>query len=193
LKRLPNILTISRIVLSPVFLFLFLSENEIMRGLSIVVFTFAALTDFFDGYLARKWEADSEFGNFVDPLADKILTFTGFFAFSYLRPDIFPYWIFFIIIGRDILITGMRMLFKRQGKSLKTSYSAKLKTAVQLVFIYISLVSFLAIAIPVLSEFATTYLFNSGVLYWMYIFVMIFTVYTAIEYIIRNNTSYSRE
>lgn len=150
------------------------------------MFTVAALTDFFDGYLARKYKADSEIGNFLDPLADKILTFSGFFAFSYLRPDIFPYWMLLVIIGRDLFITWLRIIAKRNNHTLETSFTAKLKTAVQMVFIYIGLVSFLGLTIPFTASFILEYLFDSSVLYWIYFIVMLFTAYTGLEYLLKN-------
>jgi len=192
LSKLPNLLTILRIILTPVFLILILSENEYLRILALVVFTIAALTDFFDGYLARQLEADSDFGNFLDPLADKILTFSGFLAFSLLDPLVFPWWILAVIIGRDIFITLMRLLSKSNNKVLITSNSAKLKTAVQMVFIYIALIAFIALSFNSLSELTTIYLFDSGALYYMYLTVMIFTIYTAIEYVIKNKGIFSR-
>lgn len=193
MNNIPNILTILRIILSPIFLVLFFSEHLVLRSLSVVVFTIAALTDFFDGYLARKYKARSEFGNFLDPLADKILTFSGFFAFSYLRPDLFPWWALGVIIGRDFLITGLRILAKRNAKSLETSTSAKLKTAVQMVFIYIGLLSFLGLTIPLYADYFMTYLFESSVLFWLYMIVMMFTAYTGIEYLLKNKHIFRKD
>lgn len=192
MSKLPNILTISRIILTPVFLILILSENEYMRILALVVFTIAALTDFFDGYLARQLDADSDFGNFLDPLADKILTFSGFLAFSLLDPHVFPWWILALIIGRDVFITLLRMIAKRNNKVLQTSNSAKLKTAVQMVFIYIGLVAFIALSFKSLNEITSAWLFESGALYFLYLGVMLFTVYTALEYVVKNKDIFSR-
>lgn len=186
LKRIPNILTASRILLAPVFLLLFLSDQQYLRLLSVVVYSFAALTDYLDGYLARVLKADSELGNFIDPLADKILTFTGFFAFSWLNPDVFPWWILFVIMGRDALITLLRIYSNRNGKSLETSKTAKLKTAVQLIFIYLGLLAFVMISFPGLESFAQVWLFDSGLLFYSYLVVMIITIYTGIEYIMHN-------
>ena len=75
---LPNQLTILRIVLSPVFLFLFLSHDPLMKQISVCVFIIASLSDWYDGWLARKFNYISEWGKFMDPLADKILVSTAF-------------------------------------------------------------------------------------------------------------------
>lgn len=186
MNKIPNILTILRIILSPLFLVLFFSDHLAYRSISLIVFTIAALTDYFDGYFARKFKARSEFGNFLDPLADKILTFSGFFALSYLRPDIFPWWAFGIIVSRDFIITGFRLLAKSKKKHMKTSISAKIKTATQMIFIYIGLLSFLGLTIPLTSSFFNNYLFQTYLLLWIYIGVVLLTTFTAFEYIFKN-------
>ena len=79
---LPNQLTILRIVLTPVFLYLFISDDLLMKQISLVVFLVAALSDWYDGWLARKFNYITEWGKFMDPLADKILTSAAFIGFS---------------------------------------------------------------------------------------------------------------
>lgn len=185
-KRIPNILTISRIILAPVVVVLFLQEDWLMRIAAIVLFSVAAITDYLDGYLARLWKVDSDFGNFMDPLADKVLTFLAFATLSMIDAGMFPWWVFGLIVGRDVLITFMRTRARKRGFSMKTSYSAKLKTAIQLIFLYIALLAFTLVLFPSVSGLIQTWLMNSGALSWLYYGVMAFTVYTGLEYLNQN-------
>lgn len=186
LKRIPNLLTLIRIMLAPVFLILFLQEDWIMRLAAVVVFTVAAITDYLDGYLARLLQAHSAFGNFMDPLADKVLTFLGFASLSILNAELFPWWAFTLIVGRDVFVTWMRTLANKRGKAMQTSYTAKLKTAIQLIFLYIALLGFTLLMIPLTKDFMALWLFESGLLTWLYLGVMAFTVYTGLQYIYNN-------
>ena len=135
---LPNQLTVLRIVLTPVFLILFLSADPLLKQISLIVFIIAALTDWYDGWLARKFNYITDWGKFWDPLADKILTSAAFLGFVYQR--IIPLWMVIIIIVRDFLITGLRAYADYKGHSFPTSYYAKVKTFVQLTFLYYLLI-----------------------------------------------------
>lgn len=185
-KRIPNILTLSRIILAPVVVVLFLQEDWLMRIAAIVLFSVAAITDYLDGYLARLWKVDSDFGNFMDPLADKVLTFLAFATLSMIDAGMFPWWVFGLIVGRDVLITFMRTRARKRGFSMKTSYTAKLKTAIQLIFLYIALLSFTLVLFPSVSGFIQTWLLDTSALSWLYYGVMAFTVYTGLEYLSQN-------
>ncbi len=137
---LPNQLTILRIVLTPVFLVLFLSDDPLLKQISLIVFIIAALTDWYDGWLARKFNYITDWGKFWDPLADKILTSAAFLGFVYVK--IVPLWMVIIIIVRDFLITGLRAYADYKGHSFPTSYYAKVKTFVQLTFLYYLLIAY---------------------------------------------------
>ncbi len=186
LKRIPNLLTLIRIMLAPVFLILFLQEDWMMRLAAVLVFTVAAITDYLDGYLARVLQAHSAFGNFMDPLADKVLTFLGFASLSVLNAELFPWWVFAFIVGRDVFVTYMRTLANKRGKAMATSYTAKLKTAIQLIFLYVALLSFTLLMLPATQAFFQGWFFDSGLLTWLYYGVMLFTVYTGFQYIYNN-------
>ncbi len=117
MQRIPNILSTLRIVLAPIFLFMYIQDEVVWRSLSIAVFAVAVVTDFFDGYIARMYGAQTSYGVFLDPLADKILTFAGFICLPFIDADQFPWWAVGIIVFRDLLVTGMRMLanYSRHG------------------------------------------------------------------------------
>src|SRR5690554_7084168 len=91
-RNVPNILSTIRILLAPVFFYMYLQDELVWRSLSIAVFAIAAVTDFFDGYIARTYNVESPSGVFLDPLADKILTFAGFICLPFVDPVQFPWW-----------------------------------------------------------------------------------------------------
>ncbi len=139
--NLPNILTMMRIALVPIFLWLLLSKSPSYRLGALAVFLLAAITDFFDGYLARKWNQDTKLGRFLDPLADKALVLATLIVFLYLDPQI-PLWMVLTILGRDMLVTGMRWLAIRKGMEIRTTRLAKAKTAFQMISIVLILMIF---------------------------------------------------
>jgi len=138
---LPNQLTVLRIILSPIFLYLFLSGNELLQQISLGVFLIAAFTDWYDGWLARKYNFITAWGKFWDPLADKILTATAFVGFVYL--DVLPFWMVLLILLRDFIITGFRGYTDYIGVNFITSWYGKVKTFFQMAFIYYLLIVYI--------------------------------------------------
>jgi len=130
---LPNLLTLSRIILSPVYMILFLIENPYSRLAATIVFLVAALTDLLDGYLARKRGITTGFGKFMDPLADKILVSTAFITFVNLGYA--KTWMITTIIVREFIITGLRSLAAYKGMIITPSFVAQWKTAMQMIVI----------------------------------------------------------
>ena len=126
----PNFLTILRICLTPLFMVLLFAEVWYWKSLAFVVFSAAALTDFYDGKLARSRNNVTAFGRFLDPLADKILVTSALIAFVWGR--MVHFWLVVPIIVRDIVITGLRLYSIYHGRQMATSRLAKWKTAVQL-------------------------------------------------------------
>jgi CDP-diacylglycerol---glycerol-3-phosphate 3-phosphatidyltransferase len=131
---LPNQLTVLRIILTPIFLYLFLLEDPLYKQISAVVFILAALTDWYDGWLARKFNYITAWGKFWDPLADKILTSSAFLGLAIL--DIIPLWMVILILIRDITVTTLRAYADYKNLSFPTSVYAKWKTFVQMAFLY---------------------------------------------------------
>ncbi len=137
-KKIPNILTVLRILLVPFFLYCLIQDEGYYKLVAFGIFIFSSITDFFDGYLARKLSAESEFGKMLDPLADKVLVIAALSAFVYLDNQI-PVWMVVAIASRDLLITLIRMLAQKEGIPIKTSSFAKAKTAFQMISILIIL------------------------------------------------------
>ncbi len=184
--QLPNILSVLRIILAPIFFILLISENKSYIIASCLIYLVAALTDYFDGWLARRLKAVSVWGNFIDPLADKILTSSALIAFVMMK--IIPLWMVLIIVVRDFGTTFLRVYTDSQNIPMKTSKSAKFKTFLQMLFIaLILLVIFLFnLNIGISEDLYKKLLFNNIVHYIMMVLVA-YTVWTLFEYITQNN------
>lgn len=127
---LANMLTTLRIALVPLYLWLFSHRTWDMAILALVVFIAAAVTDLYDGRLARSRKEITRFGKFMDPLADKFLVVGALAQFALM--ELVNFWLVGVIVVRDIWVTAMRIIAIKEGKELKTSGNAKLKTTVQL-------------------------------------------------------------
>ncbi len=133
--NLPNKLTILRVLMIPFFLFFLLTDiaGAASRYIACTIFIAASLTDLIDGKIARKYNMVTNFGKFMDPLADKLLVCSALIAFvelSYL-----PAWIVIIIISREFIISGFRTIAADQGVVIAASYWGKFKTTFQMVMI----------------------------------------------------------
>ncbi|GHT93269.1 hypothetical protein FACS1894122_08240 [Alphaproteobacteria bacterium] len=131
-KCIPNVLTVIRILLAFLFGFL-IFKNEFLWA--EIVFVLAAISDFFDGFLARRWKVISEFGTTVDPLADKLLMTVSYLVFFYI--GVIPGYLCAIVLGRDILIVSVVLLCKVLDIKLKIAplKSSKVNTCTQLIYI----------------------------------------------------------
>lgn len=186
---LPNQLTVLRIILTPIFLFLFISGEPMLIQISLGVFLIAALTDWYDGWLARKFNYITEWGKFMDPLADKILTSTAFFAF--VSVGLVNLWMVVLIVLRDAIITLLRIYADYKKVSFNTSYIAKLKTFFQMLFLYYLLVLY---SFNTIDYFKNNYqniiniLLNKDLVYYSMLFVTFITVYSGITYFYENKS-----
>ncbi len=185
----PNQLTLLRVVLTPVFAAFILSDSPINKQISLVIFVIAALTDWYDGWVARKFGYISRWGKFLDPLADKILTSSAFLVYASL--GLIDAWMAWVVIFRDFLITGLRSYAEYKNQPIVTSKSAQAKTFGQFVFIYYVLVLYVAKSIPTLyDEFRDKIdvLMHPPVLFGMMLLVTLFTVGTGVAYLFDNRT-----
>jgi len=179
----PNQLTILRIILTPVFVYYFVQDSAISKLIGTAIFIFAAGTDWYDGYIARKFNVITRWGQFMDPLADKILVSSALFTFAYL--GYVHLWMVIIITGRDFIITFLRMYALKQGKSIVTSQLAKWKTFLQMVAVFVLLIY---LNIPQAEiHFLASY--PPGYANWVTILYLVVTLITAIsglQYLIEN-------
>ena len=129
--NLPNALTVLRLVFVPVFIVLGLQQSWTALWAAFVVFAVAAITDRFDGELARSWGQITDFGRIADPIADKALTLCGFGLLSY--QGYLPWWLTILIAVRELGITAMRAFFLRRGVVVSANQAGKMKTFMQMV------------------------------------------------------------
>lgn len=186
---LPNQLTVLRIILTPIFLYFFLSEDPLFIQISLGIYIIAALTDWYDGWLARKFNYITEWGKFWDPLADKILTSVVFLGFVIV--NLLPLWMVILIIFRDLSVTLLRVYADSRGYSFRTTYYAKWKTMLQMIFLYYLLILYVA---KNSSEVYSRYqniidiLLNNDLIYFTMLLITIITVHSGISYLILNKS-----
>lgn len=138
----PNKLTVARMILVP-FLVVFLLTGwggEANRWICLAIFVAASVTDWFDGHLARKYNLITNFGKFMDPLADKLLVCSAMICMIEL--DKLPAWVVIIIIGREFIISGFRLIAAENGIVIAANYWGKFKTVSQMIMIILLMLDF---------------------------------------------------
>ena len=138
----PNKLTVARMILVP-FLVIFMLTGwgrDANRWICLVIFVAASVTDWFDGHLARKYNLITNFGKFMDPLADKLLVCSAMICMIEL--DRLPAWVVIIIIGREFIISGFRLIAAENGIVIAANYWGKFKTVSQMIMIILLIVDF---------------------------------------------------
>jgi CDP-diacylglycerol---glycerol-3-phosphate 3-phosphatidyltransferase len=185
--NLPNQLTLLRIILTPLFVVFLLSDSQTLRQLSLVVFIVAALTDWYDGWIARKMGYTTRWGKFLDPLADKVLSSAA--LLSYAGLGLIDGWMVWVVIFRDFLITGLRSYAEWHDQPIVTSRGAQAKTFGEFVVIYYILILYVVRSIPVVYQewgFTIDSLMHPRVLFGMMLLVTLSTVGTGVAYIFDN-------
>ncbi len=132
--NLPNSLTVSRLVLTAVFVVGFMQGSQMGYGVALFAFTIAAITDFLDGYFARKMGLVTSLGKLLDPIADKILTASAFIFLCAHEQRLCPVWVVVVILAREFLVTGLRQIAVEKGKVIAADWSGKWKTTFQIGF-----------------------------------------------------------
>lgn len=162
-----NKLTMLRVVLIPVFLVLLYLPIPFHRVFALVIFILASVTDFIDGYVARHYHQITDFGKFMDPLADKLLVMSAMAWF--VEVAWMPAWAFFVVIARELAVTGLRLVAVEQGRVIAAAKSGKVKTACTMVGIILMLIF----------PNATLRLVCVAV-------ILVTTIYSGIEYFVKN-------
>lgn len=186
---LPNQLTILRIILTPFFLFFFLSPDPFYKKISLGIFIIAALTDWYDGWLARKFNYITTWGKFWDPLADKILTSSAFLGFAIL--GVVELWMVIIILVRDFIVTGLRAYADYKNFSFPTSYYAKWKTFIQMTFLYYLLAVYIGSHTETIytgNEQLFSLLMNEYLIYFTMLLITLITFHSGVDYLYKNRT-----
>lgn len=170
--NLPNKLTVLRVIMIPFFvvsLLAFHGEVRLLRNLAAAIFIVASLTDMLDGKIARKYNLVTNFGKFMDPLADKLLVCSALICMIELRE--LPAWMVIIIISREFIISGFRLVASDNGVVIAASYWGKFKTTFQMIGVVL-----LIFNIPALSTLTT-------IIVWI---ALALTVISLVDYIVKN-------
>ena len=184
--NIANRLTILRILLTFVFMFFLFCHGLWAKALSLAIFIFAALSDFFDGMIAHKKNMVTDFGRLMDPIADKILILAAFAAF--VQMQLIEAWMFVIIVSREILITSLRLFALNKGKVLSATRVGKHKTLSQMLVIF-SILGFIVLREVKLAYFTWDpngeKLFRQGIYILMLVTVGL-TLYSGLSYLWEN-------
>ena len=173
--NLPNKLTLIRVLMIPLFLVFLLNDffggwdNEI----AAVIFIVASITDWLDGYLARKNNIVTNFGKFMDPLADKLLVCSALIAF--VEIGYLPAWIVIVIISREFIISGFRLVAADNGIVIAASYWGKFKTVFQMIMIIVLIFN---LSIPYIGIIENVLIYTALAL----------TVISLVDYLIKNKS-----
>ena len=170
--NLPNKLTILRVIMIPFFVAALLYDggaNQNMRYVAAALFIIASLTDMLDGKIVRKYNLVTNFGKFMDPLADKLLVCSALICMIELRE--LPAWMVIIIISREFIISGFRLVASDNGVVIAASYWGKFKTTFQMIGVVL-----LIFNIPALSTLTT-------IIVWI---ALALTVISLVDYIVKN-------
>ena len=167
-----NKITIFRVICIPVFIVLMYMDGAAARYGALAVFVIASLSDFLDGYIARHYNQVSNFGKFMDPLADKILVITAMLLF--VESGRMPGWVLALVVAREFAVSGLRLVAVEQGRVIAAAKSGKIKTASTMVCIILMLL----IGVPYSTPDYLGMVCNAVIL--------LTTLYSGIEYFIVN-------
>ncbi|MCI9374199.1 MAG: CDP-diacylglycerol--glycerol-3-phosphate 3-phosphatidyltransferase [Lachnospiraceae bacterium] len=168
--NLPNKLTMFRVILIPFFvLFMLVDITTVDKWIALAIFIVASLTDLLDGKIARKYNLVTNFGKFMDPLADKLLVCSALICLVELAK--LPAWMVIVIIAREFIISGFRLIASDNGVVIAASYWGKFKTTFQMVMICLLIADIAAIGII------------TNVIVWI---ALILTVVSLIDYLVKN-------
>lgn len=184
--NLPNNLTILRLFLTVFFLGVICIDAMWAKIAGTSLFIAASITDFFDGYIARKYNLITNFGKIMDPIADKFLMLAAFFVFA--RMELIALWMFVIVAIREIGVTVSRIYQVRKGLFVAAENSGKIKTVIQIVTIIFILFYLIFSEVFVISEGSLGVMLNR-IIYGMMFAVVLITTYSGIEYFTKNRKS----
>lgn len=173
--NLPNKLTILRVIMIPFFLVFMLTDftGENGKYIALLLFVVASFTDFLDGYIARKYHLVTNFGKFMDPLADKLLV--GAALVSFVELGDLAAWIVIVIISREFIISGFRLVASDNGVVIAASYWGKFKTVSQMIMIILLILDFQTSAFIILENI------------FIYL-ALILSLVSLIDYMIKNKS-----
>ena len=165
--NLPNKLTLLRIIVIPVFVVLLYLDFPFNNLVALAVFILASITDTLDGYIARKYNLITDFGKFMDPIADKLLVTAAMLVF--VDWHMMPAWVVIVVVAREFIVSALRLVAANNGRVIAAGWSGKVKTASTMVCICIML-----LGLP------------QGVNAVCSAVILVTTAYSGIEYLVKN-------
>ena len=174
--NLPNKLTIARVIMIPLFLICLYLNIGCGKYIAVGIFILASLTDLLDGKIARKYNLVTNFGKFMDPLADKLLVCSALICLVSLNK--IPAWIVIIIIAREFIISGFRLIAADNGRVIAASYWGKFKTTFQMIMV-----------ILMIADISQLFILTQIIMY----VALILTVVSLVDYLVKNKDVMSGE
>jgi CDP-diacylglycerol--glycerol-3-phosphate 3-phosphatidyltransferase len=197
-----NLVTMSRIVVTPLFLIFIFRDELWAKWTAGLLFAWGAISDYLDGYLARKYNLKTDFGALLDPFADKILIVSVFVSFVAL--DLVPAWMVVIIVAREFLITGLRQMAQSQNVIIAASRTGKHKTVSQIVAISFILAIICAQAtVEAYQGKWDLFVARLGAMgdwldnvvwygpYWLMFYATVMSIISGVDYVVRNRNIWS--
>lgn len=174
-------ITLARVALIPVFMVLLeLSFDSLgFAWAALAVFILASVTDFVDGYIARKYRQVSDFGKFLDPLADKLLVISAMCVFC--QWQVFPAWALMLVLTREFAVTGLRLIAVGKGRVIAAGWSGKIKTAATMIALCVMIVFWSSGRFAAISSDVTDFL--NGLAVGV---ISVTTAYSGVEYFVKN-------
>ena len=174
--NLPNKLSVMRVLCIPVIVLLLYLPEDGCRIAAGILFILASVTDYLDGHIARQHNLVTDFGKFIDPVADKLLVLTTLIMLLHRRQ--MEAWIVIVILSRELAVDGLRMVAVGQGKVIAASMFGKIKTTCQMILI-------IACILLNLHVFATWYMIA------MTVVVVVMTLFSAVDYFMKNRSVFT--
>ena len=176
--NLPNKLTIARVIMIPFFVLFLLTGlgGAASKWIALAIFIIASLTDLLDGHIARKYNLVTNFGKFMDPLADKLLVCAAMICL--VEMGRLPAWIVIVIISREFIISGFRLIASDNGRVIAASYWGKFKTTFQMLMICLMIADIAQIAVV------------TAAVMWI---ALVLTVVSLVDYLVKNKEVLSEQ
>ena len=169
--NLPNKLSVARALMIPVLVALMSFDNRACMLLAAAVFGVAAYTDYLDGHIARKRQLVTDFGKFIDPVADKLLNLSAMVMLT--RSGLLPHWIVIVILARELCVDGLRMVAVGQGRVIAAGMLGKIKTTCQIALVLWLLITGLPVSGNIISGLIAAW-------------VVVITLWSGVDYFVKN-------
>ena len=169
--NLPNKLSVTRALLIPVMVALMYMDNRVCSILAAAVFGVAAFTDYLDGHIARERGLVTDFGKFIDPVADKLLNLSAMVMLT--RTALLPHWVVIVVLARELCVDGLRMVAVGHGKVIAAGWLGKIKTVSQIVLVLWLMITGLPVGGNVVSLLIA-------------VWVVVITLWSGVDYFVKN-------